>query len=378
MMYDVIIVGGGPAGCACVLALKGSGLRVAILEKEKVPRTKICGESIGNRVKGLLYQIHPAYASKFARLSPQYKIIGTRYVAPNGSSFQTQYDHPGCTMLRSHFDTFLWDLCSEDSGADCFDGAEVIHIHSESEGYCIETKQGDVYRAGFLVGSDGTFSRVVSQLIPTPVDRHHYSVAVRTYFKGVADVCPHMMELFILDSYLPGYFWIFPLPNNLVNVGFGMLSRNIQKSGINVRQALKDILSLGILKGRIQNAEQIGSIQGWGLPLVSRSVPVSGHRLLLTGDAAHLVDCISGEGIANAMESGILAAEQIRFSYQVGRFDAPFQKQYDRRINQRIRSGQKIKAMARDVLGTRKRFLNYFINQASRNHWLNTWIRKTF
>ena len=83
---------------------------------------------------------------------------------------------------------------------------------------------------------------------------------------------------------------------------------------------------------RFQNAELIGDIKGWGLPLGSKKRKISGDNFLLVGDSASLIDPFTGEGIGNGMISGMLAAKQIQQAIAADRFDKSFLADYDKKI----------------------------------------------
>jgi flavin-dependent dehydrogenase len=140
----------------------------------------------------------------------------------------------------------------------------------------------------------------------------------------------NFIELHFLEELLPGYFWIFPLPNGMANVGAGMLSSVVSRKRINLKEdMLRAIANNKGIKHRFEHAEMQGKIQGWGLPLGSKKRPLSGNHFLLTGDAGSLIDPFTGEGIGNALYSGMMAAEHIQQAITQQRFDSAFLKQYD-------------------------------------------------
>jgi menaquinone-9 beta-reductase len=174
-----------------------------------------------------------------------------------------------------------------------------------------------------------------------------YAVGLRAYYKGVEGLDKNnFIELHFLPEVLPGYFWIFPLPNGMANVGVGILSERIREKKINLReQMLKAIEVNPTINHRFKNAELIGKIQGWGLPMGMERQPVSGNNFILTGDAASLIDPFSGEGIGNALYSGMLAAEAIKQAIEAKQYDGVFFKQtYDDVLYKRLGDELKISA----------------------------------
>ena len=129
---------------------------------------------------------------------------------------------------------------------------------------------------------------------------------------------------------LPGYFWIFPLPNGHANVGVGMLSSEISKKKVNLKKEMLQLIATEeSLKERFENAELIGKIDGWGLPLGSKKRSVSGDHYMLVGDAGYFVDPFTGEGIGNAMYCRMYAANQAIKCLDKNDFSAKMMQQYD-------------------------------------------------
>ncbi|MEM8907999.1 MAG: geranylgeranyl reductase, partial [Bacteroidota bacterium] len=127
--------------------------------------------------------------------------------------------------------------------------------------------------------------------------------------------------------------WIFPLPNKQANVGLGMRSDKISERKFNMKKSLLDILqNHPKLKERFKNAELIGDIKGFGLPLGSKKRIISGEHYMLVGDAGHLIDPLTGEGIGNALYSGVIAADQAMQCLKADNYSAQFMRGYDRRI----------------------------------------------
>ena len=132
---------------------------------------------------------------------------------------------------------------------------------------------------------------------------------------------------------LPGYFWIFPLPNGEANVGVGMLSDVARRKKVNLKNELQDIIHNDpIISERFKNATLIGTVDGYGLPLGSKQRVISGERYLLTGDAAFLIDPFTGEGIGNALYSGRIAANQAAKALEANDFSAAALAAYDKEV----------------------------------------------
>jgi flavin-dependent dehydrogenase len=156
----------------------------------------------------------------------------------------------------------------------------------------------------------------------------------------------NFIELHFLPEMLPGYLWIFPLPNGMANVGVGILSERVREKKINLReQMLNAIKNNPQISPRFAKANLNGKIQGWGLPLAMGREPLSGDNFLLTGDAACLIDPFSGEGIGNALYSGMLAAAAIKEAVEKNDFSGShFKTTYDDVVYKRLGDELKISA----------------------------------
>ena len=123
------------------------------------------------------------------------------------------------------------------------------------------------------------------------------------------------------------------MPNGEANVGFGMLSSTVSERKVNMKKALLDIIENNPgIKERFQNAELIDDIVGFPLPFGSKRRILSDDNYMLVGDAACLVDPLTGEGIGNAVYSGYIAAEQAEKCLKANDFSKAFLKDYDTRV----------------------------------------------
>jgi len=211
------------------------------------------------------------------------------------------------------------------------------------------------------------------------MDLNHYSGAVRAYFKNVKDIPSNTIEFHFFKDLIPGYFWIFPLPNNMSNVGFELLSENISINKINLREKMLEIIKTEPnLKERFANAEMQGTIKGYGLPLGSRKVTISGKRFMLSGDAAALVDPLSGEGIGQAIISGRYAGWQAKKCFEENNFSADFMKQYDKNVYDKMWRLHQARYKFRKLVNKRAWLLNAFVNMGNSNKIFHKALSKFF
>ena len=336
--YDVAIIGAGPAGTACALALRHRGLRVVLLDKAQFPRDKVCGDAIPGHALKALRQLDPAFADGLWQLQPLDAVRQSRLVAPNGDSLWLRWKLPSFNSPRETFDAALLDLVRAHSATEVLENTGLKSLRIEPDGVRLLTTAGPEITCQLVIGCDGANSVVRRQLLPAPLDRAHHCAGVRAYFEHIAGAEPGLTEYFFTKDYLQGYLWIFPVGAGVYNVGLGMLAETVARHKVDLKKVLPQLLaSHPALAGRFAGARQRGGIQGFGLPLGGgRTVPVSGPRFLLCGDAACLIDPIQGHGIDTAMQSGILAAAQALACFAKQDFSAGFMAQYDAQVAHKI------------------------------------------
>ncbi|UOG73939.1 geranylgeranyl reductase family protein [Hymenobacter tibetensis] len=340
--YDVVIVGAGPAGTACALALRHSGLRVALIDKARFPRDKICGDAIPSPTLKHLARLDPTYSTQLRALLAAHQAPTThsRLLAPSGEELRINWHNPAFNSPRLHFDAALLTLVRQHTATTVLEDYAIRSVRTDAEGVTLvptRTSQPPL-RAALVIGCDGAHSVVARALSPhVPLDRAYHCAAVRAYYKGVADAPENTSDFYFLRAYRAGYCWVFPVGGGVYNVGFGVLSEEITARRLNLKQELSELLATHPhLAPRFAGAVALSSITGFGLPLGGSARPVHGPRLLLCGDAAALIDPLQGHGIDKAVQSGILAAAQVGRCFNAQRFDAEYLADYARQVSQHI------------------------------------------
>lgn len=343
---DVIICGAGPAGASAALSLANSGLSVVLLDKASFPRDKICGDALSGKVVSVAKYIDPQLLEEFYDFEEKIGSYGIRFLSPSGIQLDIPFKSdisalshpPGFVSKRIDFDNFLVNKAIACNHVKWFPDCGVKQVITNDEG--VTVKAGDkIFKGKVVIGADGAHSVVSKDAGLRNISKRHHSAGVRAYVKGVNGFHDqNFIELHFLKDLLPGYFWVFPLPNGAANVGLGMLSSDLAKRPeLNLRKRLLEILKTHPeISPRFKGAEIEGKVMGFGLPLGSRKLPISSNRILLTGDAASLIDPFSGEGIGNAMVSGRLAAKHIIELYPEGRFDSETMKAYDKAVYNKL------------------------------------------
>lgn len=375
-IFDVVICGAGPAGSTCALALGESGLKVSLLDKSSFPRDKICGDIVVAYVPKVLHTIHPKYADALKKFSEKEMVDSVRIVAPNEKILDLKFPEEGFISTRLKFDNFLFDLAAQLPNVKMFLNTTVKDVTVHDSGVSIHTENITI-EAKLVIGCDGAQSVVNRKLTDTKIDLKHHSGAVRAYFKNVKDIPASTFELHFLKNSLPGYFWIFPLPDNFSNVGFGLISQTISDKKVNLRdEMLRIIEQTPYLKERFRNSEMVSDIKGFGLPLGSRRVTISGKRFMLCGDAASLIDPLTGEGIGQAMVSGRYAGWHALKCFETNDFSVSFMKGYNKMVYDKLWKEHYMRYMVQRLISKKPWVINAAVNLAGKSAIFNAAMKK--
>lgn len=338
----MLIAGAGPAGTATAISLGESGLSVGLLDQATFPRDKTCGDALSVDVVNQLKILSPSLYENFNSFIGKTSSYGVQIFSPDGNHIDIPFIYQkekrsGYICPRFDFDNLLVQHTKEFSNIQVMEDCQINSIENGDDKIIVYTSQGQ-FTSQLIVGADGAHSIVAKKLGNIKPDKNHYSAGLRIYYEGVASLHPeNFIELHFFRDILPGYLWIFPLPNNKANVGIGMLSSAVSKKKINLREILNKLLSSHPeLRERFKQATPLETVKGFGLPLGSKKRSLSGERFLLTGDAASLVDPFTGEGIANAIRSGRIAASHILKCFEQNNFSTSFHEQYDKEIYHRM------------------------------------------
>lgn len=391
--YPVAIIGCGPAGAAASLFLSKSSIPHVILEKEAFPRDKVCGDGCSGKTAFVLRKANPTFLDEIfadhTRFLPSY---GITFAAPNGRAvdipFYTEKTKgqrpPGFTSKRLDLDHFLFQK-TKSRWAALIQESQVSHIEKSDQGFRLTViKKGSAaperLSCSLLIGADGDKGISRKMLLQDNKAGKTSAVGLRAYYQGVSGLhSENFIELHFLKEMLPGYFWIFPLPNGLANVGVGMVSDVVRRKKIHLREMMMKAISENpTIRHRFENARLTGKIQGWGLPMGTEKTRVSGDHFLIAGDAASLIDPFTGEGIGNALFSGMLAAEAAAEALKDHRSDAAFLKaKYDDILFSRIGKELKLSYTMQKLV----RFpwlLNMVVNKAQKSPALQSTLTAMF
>ncbi|MEL7118973.1 MAG: geranylgeranyl reductase family protein [Bacteroidota bacterium] len=353
MMYPKIcIVGAGPGGCATALKLSYLNIPCTLIDKAAFPRDKVCGDAISGKVTTLLNRLDPQILHRFQESIQQQAIWGIRFFPPNQKSVDipfvassNQELAPGYVSKRLHFDNFLLQEVKQRDNIELLLETDITGYQKTKNGFELWNTERTFFReVPLLIWANGAQSQFTRKYANISIEKTHYAASIRAYYKNVSLNDPiEFIELHFIKEITPGYFWIFPLPNNEVNVGLGMRADVLANKKVNLNSLLDQIINKHPkLKARFSEAQLVGPIKGYGLPLGSKTRKLSGDNFMLVGDAGHLIDPLTGEGIGNAVYSGFIAAEQAQKCLDENNFSNEFLKDYDIRVQRVLGSEMKL------------------------------------
>lgn len=331
-MYDLIVVGGGPAGSMCAREAALKGLNVLLIDKEKFPRAKLCGGALSPRVTELLdFDISPIV---------QLEMHNAIVYAPSGRKVVViKEDVKGHLIKRKEFDHFLLQKAKE-AGVNVLEGMKVQSVEQVRSGVRVLT-HGDSFKSHLLVGADGvnsTIARTLGIRTKWPSDRVALCIA--------ADIPLPLQEITrILSSdgthgnaaiemypwaVKHGYGWCFPKRDEIsLGVGYKM------KHGVlDLRSAWRNFVEKFETEKGIKL--DISSQSSYRVPLGKLDKRLITRRTMLIGDAAGLVSPITGEGIHYAIRSGIIAGQ---VAYEAVQKKNPLHvRMYEKRLKKEMKT----------------------------------------
>jgi geranylgeranyl reductase family protein len=307
---DVAVVGGGPAGSAAAITLARGGAQVLLVDKASFPRDKCCGDGL---TTGALR--HLEHLGLDPRSVPSWKRVDDIVVqGPRGRNVRFPLPRGRGTFAavarRVELDAALVDL-ARSRGVEVYGGRALRAATARPTAVHLDIEGLGVVRAGHVVGADGMWSPLRKALGVGLDDYRGDWHAFRQYFRNVSPRASTELVVWFEPDLLPGYAWSFPLADGRANVGFGIL-RGSKLDGAAMGKTWTDLLRRPhIVEFLGRDAEPEGPRKAWPIPTRLPGPALHAGRALFVGDAAALGDPMTGEGIGQALASGIAAAQAI-------------------------------------------------------------------
>ena len=298
--YDIVVVGGGPAGSAAAITGARCGARVLLLERGRLPRQKVCGEFVSAEGVETLRRLDAKVADRLLAGAPR---IGRSRIFVDGQCVEVAIEPKAASITRFELDRALWQA-AESAGAECRLETEVAAVGARAGTFLVTIAAGggratqDIPVSG-VIDASGRWSKLRAAegealLRPSPQDR---LVGLKAHFR-TAEAGPPAVDLYFFRG---GYCGVQPIGGGKVNA-CAMLRADVAST-------MDQVLSLHrALAERSREWKQAGDAVATSPLIFETPRPVRG-RVLCAGDAAGFVDPFVGDGITLALRSGCLAAE---------------------------------------------------------------------
>jgi menaquinone-9 beta-reductase len=360
---DLLVVGAGPAGAAAAIAARGHGLDVALVDKATFPRDKTCGDGLTTAALDRLERLGVPVPGLGAE--PVRSVV---VVAPDHWQVELPLPESGwhaTVVERTTLDAALVDRARA-VGVEVHEGVSVDEVGVDRDAVRVRTSDGTQWRVPFVIAADGHYSsvrRLTARAVEPDLGAWH---AVRQYFAQVAD--PRLWVLFERDL-LPGYAWVFPLPDGRANVGFGVL-RSAGYDGKALKRLWADLLARPVVRAVLgPQAEAEARYRAWPIPTAYAPERLVDRRVLYVGDAAAVVDPMTGEGIAQALDTGVFAADAVASGGGPGPVATRYRDVVDQALGRDLRFAAFLQRLLRS---------GFVTTGAIRAAGLTPWTRRNF
>jgi flavin-dependent dehydrogenase len=347
---DVAIIGGGPAGTAAALEARRQGLSVALWERDRFPRDKVCGEFISPEALPLLQSEIPGAVARGA------EIRNAEFVSAHGESRTFRLPHSALGLSRRLLDHDLWKA-AEAAGAEVCEGESIRKVRKlvscgkGQDAWEIELAAGSVRRARSLMVAcgrwwaiDGLSSPARQDALQVPGDW----IGAKAHFAGLP--ARGSVEMYFFPG---GYCGLAPVEEGACNVCCLVRRERIGERGTkgmdDFARWLVQVARLPALEKRLCGAEQVSAVVTTAPVHLARRQAVQGGALLV-GDASGFLDPFTGEGISMALHSGRLAAQAVAKSLSEGSGDERAARIYGRTLSQAVGRSYRVAGLARRLL----------------------------
>jgi geranylgeranyl reductase family protein len=342
---DVLIVGAGPTGCAAGIVLARAGADVCVIDRATFPRGKVCGDALSNEAVRLVGELGARDAMLRA---PHAVVYRAAAVFPDAHRITREYASPGYIVPRLHLDDALRQALQA-AGARLVQDRQVSALLRDGERIAGAEGPALHWSAKLVIAADGYGSVALPALGTRAARGPDLAVSATAYYRNVTfpygeDTADHFFE-----RELPyGYAWIFPAAGGIANAGVYLRADAYARTGKKLDALLHDFVARKA--ERFASAERVGKVRSWSLPIAPRAMPIAAPGLLLAGDAAGLVDPLTGEGIWQGLHSGMLAGEIAREALQRSELDAELRDRYTRTCERDMKRPSRAKVLVQRVM----------------------------
>jgi geranylgeranyl reductase family protein len=307
----VLIIGAGPSGTACAATLHRLGHEVVVVDKATFPRDKCCGDGLTTNALRILEGLNfdPSRVADWQTCSDvEMRSFSGRKIDLPLPSIGGQF---AAIAPRAQLDHALVEHC-RDMGITIHEGCAFESItHHDTNGISVRVENLGELTVDYVVAADGMWSPVRKSLGLSTQGYLGEWHAFRQYIGNVHGSANEKLHIWFEKDLLPGYAWSFPLPDNRVNFGFGIL-RTSDRSTKYMNDLWRDLLTRPHITAVLgEHFVPEDRHTAWPIPARIHDAVRSSGRVLFIGDAVCATDTLTGEGIGQALETGIAAGEAI-------------------------------------------------------------------
>ena len=339
--YDLVVVGAGPGGSGTAYYASRGGQRTVLLHREDFPRDKPCGDGLMPHASsevslmGLGDWLDEPHHGKFTGFTVYTATAYLRQGVP-----PSLHGPRGYVVRREETDAKLLERATS-AGAEFYPktratellrstAGEVTGIQAANDGEDLR------FEAPLVVAADG-----VGGFAGNGMKSHQNAVARRRYYRGVRGPNREDLHVFItkdMNRHGAGYGWVFYLGDGRANVGAGVSTKTLARTGRNLKDYFDRFLEESELATWLDAAEPEGPAKSWSLKMGMWGAKRYAQGLMMVGDAGSMIHPISGEGVGYAIESGRLAASWAHEAHASKDFSASVLSGYERQLrHQRAR-----------------------------------------
>jgi geranylgeranyl reductase family protein len=335
---DLLVVGAGPGGSATAYHAARAGLSVLLLDRQSFPRDKPCGDGLMPHateevtLMGLGDWLDEPHHGRFSGFSIYTQTALLRHKVP-----PTLHGPHGYVVPREETDARLVGR-AEEAGADFRSGVRATKLLRTPAGSvtgveAVSDGETVIFEAPLVVAADG-----VGGFAGEGMKAHQNSVARRQYFKNVSGPNKEDLHVFItkdMNEHGAGYGWVFYFGDGRANVGAGVSTKTLERTGRNLKDFFDRFLEEPEMVEWLERAESEGPAKSWSLKMGMWGAKRYTQGLMTVGDAASMIHPISGEGVGYAIESGRLAAAWAHEAHSRGDYSASVLKGYATQLLQK-------------------------------------------
>jgi len=323
--FDVIIVGGGPAGATAARSLARGGARALVLDRAAFPRHKPCGGGLTWRA----LKRFPDVEAAIPRISA-HPIRRIYMEAPGGASVAVETEQPTILLVRRiEFDNLLMTMARE-AGAEVAEGTDITRVSEREAGVRLEARDGRVFDAPIVIAADGVYSTVARRLgfnPGWPRDRVAIDMMEETPSGRLRAVDDGTLWVSFAPGSGHGYGYIFP-KRDYVNVGVGYIVSSFKTSIHEAPRAVHEAFVADLKKrGLLEGESDRSCFTPYQVPVGGPLRTTARGRVYLAGDAGGFVNGFSAEGIYFAMVTGDLAAKAILAGPSARRYERSWRRE---------------------------------------------------